>query len=398
MVSKKERSYIQQKDEMDYLVNLIKGKLRACRLDLLNNNALGVFLNSPKGNGKTLMIHDISRCFNSKLFVNAGNQNTTRIDIEGYFTDDGDGNIYFNKGNLIKAIEYCNKTGLVFYLINELNMILPNEQAGFNELLDFQNQINLLAKSDKSYKIKPDSLFVFVGTMNLNTRGIMQLQQALHDRQDVVISLSYPEEDKEIEIIKKSTDCPEELATALVKSANLIRQSYENNKLNYNISPRTIVNFLDNFRTSGSNQNVRSSLMYSLIMKIANTSKGREIVMSHLESQDVISILNRHKDGYCYDFDSMEKKKLTIKEVKHDEHIERLGKTQIDVLCCLHEFNYHSSTNIAKHLNKAVSHMYQVLQKLTEYGYVSYEKENERKFKYYITDLGKKVVKLKGDI
>jgi len=66
--------YIQQRDEFDYLKNLIdsvdKGK------------CIGILLDGPSGTGKTLLAISLAKTFNASYYIIDGSPDLDRRDIE----------------------------------------------------------------------------------------------------------------------------------------------------------------------------------------------------------------------------------------------------------------------------------------------------------------------------
>ncbi|MFO7795185.1 MAG: AAA family ATPase [Promethearchaeati archaeon] len=237
MLASKEKSslnYIQQKNEFDYLFDLIKS--------LEKGSCAGILLYGPPGTGKTLLAISLANRFDSQYFIIDGSPDLDRRDLEGYW-ELIQGGTKFNYGPLTQAIKIANEKGISFIIINEINAIRDSEQISLNSLLS-ENHINLISKGFEKFELNQESKLIIIGTMNKGVIGVNQLQSAFEDRFVVCPELNYPKRQKEVFITTKITNCKQQLAELVVDAAQQIRkQAIEDFTLTKIFSTRLIVNF-----------------------------------------------------------------------------------------------------------------------------------------------------------
>ena len=165
-------NYIQQKDEFDYLIDLIES--------LEVGNSIGILLNGPPGTGKTLLAISLANYFNASYYMIDGSPDLDRRDIEGNW-ELIQGDTHFNYGPLTRAIFDANENGIAFIIINEVNAIRESEQISLNSLLT-ENHINLISKGFERFSLDKKSKLIIIGTMNKGVVGVNRLQEAFEDR------------------------------------------------------------------------------------------------------------------------------------------------------------------------------------------------------------------------
>lgn len=227
-------SYIQQKDEFDYLKALIDS--------MDSGKCIGILLYGPPGTGKTLLATELAKYYNAQYFIIDGSPDLDRRDIEGYW-ELIKGDTQFNFGPLSQAIKVANKEGLAFVIVNEINAIRESEQISLNSLLS-ENHINLISKGFQRHELEKDKKLIIIGTMNKGVIGINKLQEAFEDRFIICPEINYPEKDKEVEIATTITKCSKPVAEIVVDAARQIRkQAIQDFSISKIFSTRLIVNF-----------------------------------------------------------------------------------------------------------------------------------------------------------
>jgi nitric oxide reductase NorQ protein len=149
-----------------------------------------------------------------------------------------DGNVSFEEGILIKSM----REGTMLYL-DEINSAEADVLLRLDEALDDRRQIALKESTGEVVKAK-EGWFV-VATINpLTHSGTKELPPQLLSRFPVRISMEYPPEDIELEIIKKhvSGDFESELIQG-IKLANTLRQAAAVEELFYSPSLRETIAF-----------------------------------------------------------------------------------------------------------------------------------------------------------
>ncbi|TXT67113.1 MAG: Denitrification regulatory protein NirQ [Promethearchaeota archaeon] len=234
LANSKEVEYIQQNDEFDYLKSLIKS--------LDNGKSIGILLFGNPGTGKTLLSITLAKSLNSTYYFIDGSPDLDRRDLEGNW-ELRKGYTKFNYGPLTRAIKDANEKGICFIIINEINAIRESEQISLNSLLS-ENHINLISKGFERHELNQNAKLIIIGTMNKGVVGINKLQEAFGDRFLISPEITYPEKNKEIEIVKKVTDCKKGVAELVVDAAQQIRkQATEDFSISKLFSTRLAVNF-----------------------------------------------------------------------------------------------------------------------------------------------------------
>ena len=191
----------------------------------------------PKGTGKTSLVRDFARSKGIKLESINFSLRTRESHLIGTKTLT-DGNVSFDEGILIKSM----REGTMLYL-DEINSAEADVLLRLDEALDDRRQIALKESTGEVVKAK-EGWFV-VATINpLTHSGTKELPPQLLSRFPVRISMEYPPEDIELEIIKKyvSGDFESELIQG-IKLANTLRQAAAVEELFYSPSLRETIAF-----------------------------------------------------------------------------------------------------------------------------------------------------------
>lgn len=198
---------------------------------------LFVIIIGPKGTGKTSLVRDFARGKGIKLDSINFSLRTRESHLVGTKTLT-DGNVSFEEGILIKSM----REGTMLYL-DEINSAEADVLLRLDEALDDRRQIALKESTGEVVKAK-EGWFV-VATINpLTHSGTKELPPQLLSRFPVRISMEYPPEDIELEIIKKyvSGDFESELIQG-IKLANTLRQAAAVEELFYSPSLRETIAF-----------------------------------------------------------------------------------------------------------------------------------------------------------
>ena len=191
----------------------------------------------PKGTGKTSLVRDFARSKGIKLESINFSLRTRESHLVGTKTLT-DGNVSFDEGILIKSM----REGTMLYL-DEINSAEADVLLRLDEALDDRRQIALKESTGEVVKAK-EGWFV-VATINpLTHSGTKELPPQLLSRFPVRVSMEYPPEDIELEIIKKyvSGDFESELIQG-IKLANTLRQAAAVEELFYSPSLRETIAF-----------------------------------------------------------------------------------------------------------------------------------------------------------
>jgi nitric oxide reductase NorQ protein len=215
-------------------------------LPILNkayDSGLFVIIIGPKGTGKTSLVRDFVRSKGTKLDSINFSLRTRESHLVGSKTLT-DGTVSFDEGLLVKSM----RDGSMLYL-DEINAAEADVLLRLDEALDDRRQIVLKESSGEIIKAK-ENWFVIATINPLTHSGTKELPPQLLSRFPVRISLEYPPEDVELEIIKKyvSGNHESELVQG-IKLANTLRQAAAVEELFYPPSLRETIAFgklLDN--------------------------------------------------------------------------------------------------------------------------------------------------------
>jgi len=204
---------------------------------------LFVIIIGPKGTGKTALVRDFVKSKGKKLDSINFSLRTRESHLVGSKTLT-DGTVSFDEGLLVKSM----RDGSMLYL-DEINAAEADVLLRLDEALDDRRQIVLKESSGEIIKAK-ENWFVIATINPLTHSGTKELPPQLLSRFPVRISLEYPPEDIELEIIKKyvSGNHESELVQG-IKLANTLRQAAAVEELFYSPSLRETIAFgklLDN--------------------------------------------------------------------------------------------------------------------------------------------------------
>jgi nitric oxide reductase NorQ protein len=198
---------------------------------------LFVLIIGPKGTGKTALVREFAKSKNAKLESINFSLRTRESHLIGTKTLTN-GTVSFEEGLLIKSMG----EGSMLYL-DEINSAEADVLLRLDEALDDRRQIVL--KESTGETIKAEEGWFVIATINpLTHSGTKELPPQLLSRFPVRISLEYPPENIELEIVKKhvSGNHDAEIIQA-IKLANILRQAAAVEELFYSPSLRETIAF-----------------------------------------------------------------------------------------------------------------------------------------------------------
>ena len=181
--------------------------------------SLFVLIIGPKGTGKTSLVREFAKSKNAKLESINFSLRTRESHLIGTKTLTN-GTVSFEEGLLIKSME----EGSMLYL-DEINSAEADVLLRLDEALDDRRQITLKESTGEIVKAK-EEWFVIATINPLTHSGTKELPPQLLSRFPVRISLEYPPENIELEIVKKhvSGSHDSDISQA-IKLANILRQA-----------------------------------------------------------------------------------------------------------------------------------------------------------------------------
>lgn len=358
--------YIEQNGEFTTLSKTIKNILYAKKQPSVTDlpKVFSVILEGERGIGKTLMVAELARIFNTKCFKIDGSPGIDRSVIEGYWIMDENGESVFIAGELVKAMEYANSFGIAFICVNEINAIRPPEQISFNSLTDWQAALNLISKSGTEFHINEDSLLVFVGTMNRNVLGVNQLQEAFYDRFFLTFPLGFPTPEIEMQILESITGISHAISEVLVNVVQDWRKLYYVEKAVHNVcTTRILVNLCTMLRFA--DESIVDSLIDAAIVhKLGINDRQYEKIETFMLGKNVRQIIMQN----------LPKSKLTktIKPKIREEGVDgeelikkvRIGNTEKLFLRTLQTYDGLTLQQMMEHTDKLYSQTYSTLRRL----------------------------------
>jgi len=269
----KSNLYIQQKNELDYLMKVIDAAP--------SGRTLGILLQGPPGTGKTLLAITLAKMKGSNYYIIDGSPQLDRRDIEGNW-EIMKGDTIFNEGPLVLGLKDANscKVKMAFIIINEINAIRPSEQISMNSLLS-ESHINLINKASERVELAEDAKVIVIGTMNRNVLGINSLQEAFNDRFFLNLTIEYPEKAKEAEIVSKISKCSLKLADLIIEAGQHLRKMAENGSVSKIFSTRMGVNFASVLTSMGASY-VEENIKSMIVTKLSDEADEEESIKQML--------------------------------------------------------------------------------------------------------------------
>ncbi|WP_313614521.1 cobaltochelatase subunit CobS [Agrobacterium sp.] len=218
-----------------------------------------VMVSGFHGTGKSTHIEQVAARLNWPCVRVNLDSHVSRIDLVGkdaIVLKDGKQVTEFKDGILPWA--YQHNVALVF---DEYDAGRPDVMFVIQRVLESSGRLTLL---DQSRVIRPHPAFRIFATANTvglgDTTGLyhgtQQINQAQMDRWSVVTTLNYLPHDKEVDIVvakvkKLNTAQGREIASKMVRLADLTRSSFINGDLSTVMSPRTVITWAENAEIFG---------------------------------------------------------------------------------------------------------------------------------------------------
>lgn len=209
-----------------------------------------VYIHGPHGSGKTSHVEQVAARLNwPVLRINLDGQ-ITRADLIGrdmVVLRDGKQVTEYVPGMLIWALQRP-----ICLILDEYDAGRPDVMFVVQRLLEADGKFTLL---DRNQVITPHKHFRIFATGNTAGQGdstgdyigTQLINQAQMDRWQIVVEMSYPGEQVEIDILRSASKPGEEdLVPKIVKFARLCRASFRHGDLSNLVSLRTSISVVEN--------------------------------------------------------------------------------------------------------------------------------------------------------
>jgi nitric oxide reductase NorQ protein len=199
---------------------------------------LFVLIIGPKGTGKTTLVRDFAKSKSKNLESVNFSLRTRESHLIGTKTL-VEGTVGFDEGVLIKSM----REGSILYL-DEINAAEADVLLRLDEALDDRRQIAL--KESTGEVVTASKSWFVIATINPLTHvGTKELPPQLLSRFPVRIRLEYPQEETELEIVKKyvSANHDENKLRQGIKLANTLRQAAAVEEIDYSPSIRETITY-----------------------------------------------------------------------------------------------------------------------------------------------------------
>jgi ParB/RepB/Spo0J family partition protein len=191
----------------------------------------------PTGCGKTELVRLLTRATGRTLYtVNMGATTDARLALIGTIHYNGRRTVFHPSG-LVNGIQ--DPRGLV--LLDEISRCIADAGHILFPLLDHQRTLSI-DEADPPVVIQPQPGVCFFATANVGAEytGARALDRALLDR-FTIITLDYPPEDDETDVLAKSAAIPRWTARNLVAFATRCRQAWRQDTLSTPVSTRDLL-------------------------------------------------------------------------------------------------------------------------------------------------------------
>ena len=213
-----------------------------------------VLVQGYHGTGKSTHIEQIAARLNWPCIRINLDSHVSRIDLIGkdaIVLKDGKQITQFNEGILPWSIQ--NPVALVF---DEYDAGRPDVMFVIQRVLESEGSFTLLDKNKVLKQNKFFRLFATSNTVGLGDttglyHGTQQINQGQMDRWNIVSTLNYLNEDKELEIISSKVSEFEKKfgnkkISNMISLANLTRTGFKNGDISTVMSPRTVITWAEN--------------------------------------------------------------------------------------------------------------------------------------------------------
>jgi cobaltochelatase CobS len=202
---------------------------------------LGLFLFGETGTGKSSLVSQVAARLKIPLMASIGHQALEIQDLIGGLGVKS-GTTYFREGPLTTAVRHG-----FWYLLDEIDLLNPGTATSLNQILDGRGI--LIPETGEFVKIHPFFRFIATGNtvgdgLSRNYMGTQKLNLAFLDR-FLKVSLNYPTEEEEVNLLKESFPNNHIPFTQMVRLANDVRRMFNSDNFgtrsNVTMSTRSII-------------------------------------------------------------------------------------------------------------------------------------------------------------
>ena len=211
---------------------------------MFNNSNYPFILEGPKGTGKTHVVSEVCKRQGRALVEIRCNENTKERHLFGSPQIDEHGS-FFMAGKLAHAFKALDIYDKVVIHFDDLGALSVEEQIALLPLCDKRKSIEV--NGIDMYVPKGKQLSIVATTNPATYAGINPIQEALRSRFIGKI-MSYPKRDSLIKIIDWTGVPEDEVKEPLLTLASNTHDLKQKNNVDYVLSPRDIIQFVDLYR------------------------------------------------------------------------------------------------------------------------------------------------------
>lgn len=207
----------------------------------------------PKGIGKTLSFQSYAAAKKAPIVTFDCSEDVRRSNLLGMYVLRGD-QTPFVLGPLTTAIEVANDVGQCILVLEEVNGLSPQMQKVLNPLADFRRRIEV-PECGRVFDLREGAKLWLVGTMNTSAYGgVYALNEDLKSRFRM-LTLNYPAPEEEQKIIL--SHFTDKVDPVHLKKVMLLAQETRQKSLEYALSPRDVIQVLEDAVTVGMERALR---------------------------------------------------------------------------------------------------------------------------------------------
>lgn len=225
--------------------------------DLFNGLAFksNLALVGPKGVGKTMSFQSFAAKRGCPIITFDCSEDVRRTNLLGMYVLRGD-QTPFILGPLTTAFEVANECGECILVLEEINGLSPQMQKVLNPIADFRRRVEV-PECGRVFQLRPDAKLWLVGTMNTaGYGGVYSLNEDLKSRFRM-LSVGYPDVEAENKIVSEQVSGVE---PAISKRVMLLAQETRQKALEYSLSPRDVVQILEDTLNVGLERALRIAI------------------------------------------------------------------------------------------------------------------------------------------